>query len=630
MFSRPSAAVLLFLLTVGCARQPAVPAVEKMAVLRFENLGPDPSADWMGRAFAEVLTSELSGVPDLNLVPSSRLHTYSATLGTRPAAAPGISAERSLALAAGATRIVYGNYDAEGGRVRVHLTIEDPGTGRMLQVLFATAPDVYAAASSLAQKISPGARPYSTRNTVALKAYSIALESDGPQAMSELEEAIAADPNFPRPYELLAQLKVQHQDPAGAAALLQAAIARGPALPTDGKARIEFELANLRGDAAGRLQALTALTAATPGDASAWRSLGDSLIMAHRYRNSVEAYRKAVDLDPEDVTAWNQLGYASAYAGDLNAGIDALRRYQALRPADPNPIDSMGDLNLMAGKLREAEQLYLEAEKKNPAMLNHADLFKAAMARLMTGDIRGADGLAQQYAQARAAAKDPQVPMFDAEWLWLSGRRRQACRMMETLAQSAAQPLATRASNELALWYLMLGDREAATRAAGYAQPPAAAAVPRFLLAPAAPPAEWLQRAAELVPNPSAAAVRDTMASTALLLAKEFAAASPVLERLYNGAAGGSEPTVPVALAWTWIETGRAADAAALLRANPIPPVAGPGPLLSLYFPRYLYLRAKTAASPEQARENYRLFLQLSGPDPLVWGEEQQAQAALR
>jgi Flp pilus assembly protein TadD len=629
VFSRPLAAVLLFLLTIGCARRPADPAVEKMAVLRFENLGSDFSADWMGRAFAEVLSAELSEAPDLNLIPPTRLHSYSAAWGARPASVPGVSAERSLALAAGATRIVYGNYDADGGRVRVHLTIEDPRTGRMQRVLSATAPDLYSAASTLANRISPGARPYSTQNIAALKAYSIALESDASQAMSELEEAIAADPNFPRPYELLAQFKVQRQDRDGAAALLQSAIARG-VLPAAGKARIEFELANLRGDATGRLKALTALTGAMPRDAGAWHSLGDALLMGHQYNKAVEAYRKAVDLDPEDITAWNQLGYASAYAGDLNAGMNALRRYQALRPADPNPLDSMGDLNLMAGKLREAEQFYLDAAKKNAAVLNHADLFKAAMARLMTGDIPGADGLARQYAQARAAAKDPQIPLFDAEWLWLTGRRREACRSMETLAQSAGQPLATRANNEAALWYLMLGDRDAAARAAGRVQPPGAAAVPRFLLAPAAPPDEWLRRADALVPNPAASGVRDTITATALLLAKDFAAASPILQRLYEGPAGGSDPAGPVALAWTWMETGRAADAAPLLRSNPIPPVAGPSPFLSLYFPRYLFLRAKIAGSPEQARENYRLFLQLSGPDPLLWGEEQQAQAALR
>ena len=58
--------------------------------------------------------------------------------------------------------------------------------------------------------------------------------------------------------------------------------------------------------------------------------------------------------------------------------------------------------------------------------------------------------------------------------------------------------------------------------------------------------------------------------------------------------------------------------------------LAGPGPLVSLYFPRIYYLRALEAerdGKPEVARANYRLFLTLSGSDPLIWGEETKAQA---
>jgi hypothetical protein len=46
------------------------------------------------------------------------------------------------------------------------------------------------------------------------------------------------------------------------------------------------------------------------------------------------------------------------------------------------------------------------------------------------------------------------------------------------------------------------------------------------------------------------------------------------------------------------------------------------------YFPRIYYLRgllAEKEGKPDEARANYRLFRQLSGPDPLIWGEEQRA-----
>jgi len=48
----------------------------------------------------------------------------------------------------------------------------------------------------------------------------------------------------------------------------------------------------------------------------------------------------------------------------------------------------------------------------------------------------------------------------------------------------------------------------------------------------------------------------------------------------------------------------------------------------AFYFPRLYYLRglaAEKSGKPREASEAYHLFLQLSGPDPLAWGEEAKA-----
>ena len=101
----------------ACSGQPARPAVERIAVLRFENLGEDSSVDWMGRAFPEIIAGELAGMADLYAIPSARLHSLDGALGPRAAAAPGISGERNLALAAGANRIGYGEYRVRNGKL---------------------------------------------------------------------------------------------------------------------------------------------------------------------------------------------------------------------------------------------------------------------------------------------------------------------------------------------------------------------------------------------------------------------------------------------------------------------------------------------------------------------------------
>ena len=636
------------LLLAACTRQPPAPRIERIAILRFENLGSGVSDDWMGRAFSEIVTAELAGAAGVYAIPSSRLHGLDRVLGPRPVSVPGISAERSLALASGATRFGYGEYSVREGRLSARLTIEDPRTGKMTKLVsagpsgHAGAGDVFAVASELARQVSSRVAPYGTNSVPALKAYVAAKESDTAAATAQnLEQAIAADPSFGPPYRMLAQLKTQQQDRAAAEALLGQALARAGAMPPAERARLQVEAANLRGDFAASKNALTTLVGLEPNDPAAWSSLAESCMNHRQYQQAVLSYRKLLEVEPEDVNAMNQLGYAAAYAGSFDTALEALRRYQALRPAEANPLDSQGDVNLLTGRLHEAENLYLQATRKDPNFESGGDLWKAAMARLMSGDAAGADTLAQQYMQAREAAKDPVLEYRKAEWSWVAGRRKSAWQGLETFARGAEDgPLrefASRAYSQLAVWSLVMGDRAAAAplaqKGALLAGPSTAGAamVARFLAQPPASSPEWSVRAERLFPNVSEDPVKDFALAYALLLGQQFQPASLLLKQLYDGANPSADPGLPVMLAWTLLESGRAADAAPLLRLNPIPSSSGVSLFAPFYFPRIYYLRgllAEKEGKPDEARANYRLFRQLSGPDPLIWGEEQRASRA--
>jgi len=622
---RASLAAFTFFLFAACTRQPAR-SVERIAILRFENLSSDVSVDWIGRACSEVITAELESAPGIYAIPSGRLHGLDITLGRRPLTAPGVSAERSRALAVGATRVGYGEYWVRQGRLQARLVLENVRDGRM-STLAASAPagDVVAAASELARQISSRARPYATRNPQAVKAYVDLLESRSGSGVEALQQALASDPDFGPAYRELAQIKALQQDRAGAIALLDQALARGSAVGPAERARIEFEAAGFRSDSAGRQKALADLANAVPSDPVTWRELGALAMMRRDSAQSVDAYRRSLSIEPDDSETWNQLGYAAAYNGDLTAATNALRRYQALAPG-PNPLDSLGDVNLLAGRLREAEAFYLESATKSPDFYGGLDFLKAAMARLMTGDTAGTDGLAGQYFQARAAAHDPLLEYRKAQWSWISGRRKAGYQDMATLAhESESGQLregASLAYAQLAIWSMLLDKRDAAvemSRKAAAMLTPASAPwvlLAIFLAQPPAAPAEWTARAERVAPNPVLAPIRNLGLAAALLLGKEYQAAIPVLQELIDNGNPAADEGVPVMLAWAYLETGRVQDAAPLLRFNPLLPTTGLGPLTALYFPRIFYLRSVTAqkqGKPDEARENLRMFQQLSG-----------------
>ncbi|MCX6630957.1 MAG: hypothetical protein NTW28_25360, partial [Candidatus Solibacter sp.] len=430
-----------------------------MAVLRLENLSGDPSLDWAGRALSEIVVGGLSGDGQLRVIPSANIHALDRVLGVLPISAPGISAESSQAMAAGATLLAYGDFTVRNGRLEARLTIEDARTIKATKVISVSSPagDVLGAGAALARQISSRAVPYGTRKPQALEAYVRALESGDVTVMEVgLAVAIAADADFVPPYRLLAQIKAQRQDRTGAVATLDQALARGNAIAEPERARLELESAELTGNPDARQNALSKLVRLDSRDSGAWRALADSLMNRHQYPQAQQAYRKASELEPEDILLLNSMGYAAGQAGDLDGAVIALRRYAALRPNEANPLDSMGDVHLVAGRLADAENFYLEAAKRDPNFQNNGPLSKAALARLLTGDPSGANNLAERYLAARLAAKDPIVEYRRAQWTWISGRRKAAAQQMGAFAL-ASEPgplrdIASRAYAELAIW----------------------------------------------------------------------------------------------------------------------------------------------------------------------------------
>jgi Tfp pilus assembly protein PilF len=626
-----AAVAAALLCAAGCSRS-AKPEPQRLAILRFENLSADSTADWMGRALAEILTAELSASPGISSILAAQFHAFDRTFGARPISLPGISAERADAMAAGANRVGYGEYLVRGGRLSARLSIEDARAGKMTQVILAAtaADNVLGAATDLARQISSQITPYGTRNLECIQLYAQAMEAGNFSASSAaLNRAIAADPNFGPAYRLLAEIDAQHGDRAGALEVVNQAAARGNAIAPIESARIAVVAAELHGDSAARQAGLKALVKLEPGNAATWQTLAQLALSRHDYKQSADSYRHAIELQPENATLLNDLGYAAAYGGDFDAGLAALRRYQQMRPSDANALDSLGDINLLAGRLREAETFYLQANQKNPEVLPTgagSDLFKATMARAMTGDIAGADDLHKKFIESRTTAKDPNTPFRELEWLWLTGRRKQAYTQMQALAgnfeHGSQQPAAAHAYAELALWSLMSGNRAAAAEMAQKAvtlATQATAAPPfisRFLAQPSASAEEWKARTERFIPNAAQSAGRDQMLAYALLLDGKASAADAPLQRIYDISGIAAGEGLPVLLAWTRLANGDAATAAQLLRLYPVPPGSGVSTFMPLYFPKIFELRSEVAAKAgktDEAKQDMDLFRRLSG-----------------
>jgi len=556
-----------------------------MAVLPMENLTSEPSLDWMERAVAAVVASVVSGSESLHAI---RADTRRDAANVR------------------ATQILHGYFVRAGGALRVTAHLEDLRTGRTTRVLTASAPasGALALGQSLASQITSKPGSFSTTNQDALRLYA---ESLGPAATTEmLEKALTADPNFSDARWLLAQSRLARGD---AATALQLALEKRSA-----DARLEALTARIQGDRTALAAAQQKVAHLYPADSEAAGRAGDALIAVRRIPEAVEWYRKATALEPTLALMWNARAYAHAYAGDQEAARASLSEYGKLDPAGANPSDSLGEILFYFGRFDEAEKAFLAAHAKDPRFLGGATLAKAAESALMRGASDDASKLALRFVEARRAAGDPAIGLWQAQWDHLTGRRPQAIeRVLQFAAGNEKTPdVAASGWIQAAVWKLLAGDRagaaDAAVRAsaqAGSGNTRQLAAACRFLSQPPATAAEWSRRAQ--------AESRPALAYALLLNGHYRESIAPMQEMLAQ-AHPNSNGLVKLVLAWALVESGRHAEAQPLLATHPLPSNGGWDAFYSLVFPRCFLLRAQVleksgdAAGAARQRELFNKY----------------------
>ncbi len=591
-------ALLPLLLAVSCSRQEDH-GIRTIAILPFENLAGTPDLAWMSRGFSEAVRLQLAG--------TSRFQPLStAALRDAPSS--------------GATRILHGYLSAVSGRLRVQADVENTATHRMVETVAVTGPlaeGMLPLARAVAHKIDASARELPTRNAEAFRAYIAALDAQDPRAAGqEFERAVALDPGFGAAYVAWAQALASRGDRAGATRVITAARNQAARFPELERNRLGLLAAALSGDRAAERQALVGLTLTDPGDAGVYRMLGEIDTAAHSYAAAGKWYEQALQRNPDDIALLNQLGYVRAWAGDADGAVQALSRYRELRPGEANPLDSLGDAHYFLGRFAEAASFYEQASARDPSFLEGGELYKAAWARLMQGDLKRADDCFAGFLKARRNAGSS-VVYRQAQWEYLTGRRAQAVSQLSQFAQAAPPPAASAAWLQLAVWSLETGDRARAGQYAGKASGSSPVAVLCGLLSgPAAAAPQWNARVERLFPQPAPAGVRRLALAYALLLSKDFNAALEPLEQLY-AASVPSSPDWPAApLAWALVETGRFEHVPELLRLNPPPDPKREDLFLSLSFPRVFYLRAALAEKKgrhEEAARYRALFLKYQG-----------------
>lgn len=541
--------------------------MERLAILPFENLTPDPSLDWAGLALARILAEELTA--STNLLPFTADTMASARLSN-------------------AVRAVQGYYTSDRGRLVFRAVVRGLASSRNEKWLESSpgGDTVVGAATEFAKQIEKRTRPFGTQNTAAVRAWGEALATADPARKAGLlEKAIAADPAFGGAYTELAQSYMAAGDQGRALDVVKRARERLSVFTDVDRARMELLDATLTNNADQRRNALVALSRLISTDPQTARTLADAELAARHIGAAVEMYRNAVALDSDNAALLNLLGYAEAYDGNVDRARAALERYRALDPKGINPLDSLGEVHFICGKFAEAEKYFVEAANLQPGPATAVQLLKAAQARYLAGDTAGADALEARAGQSGGGGANLLVAIRRAQWLYVTGRRDQAVAAAEKVAGAQGSEPAAYAAMQLAVWKLDSGDRERAKQlaasAATSARSPGIQRTAALIGAMAGGPLTGFDSAAAL-----------TAQAYAALFSKDLVNAARLFQELLAKTSPASDGEIRTMLAVALNGTGKQSDARALLIRYFIPIGSTEDALFaSQAFPHFIELR---------------------------------------
>ncbi len=205
-----------------------------IAVLYFQNNTGSPQLDWLRTGLTDMVVTDLSQSPDMEVLSTDRLFQIMSSLKRQNDAVISFDTVREVARLAGVRHVLVGNYVKSGETIRINITLQEAETGRIVTAdhleaageanLFPTVDDLTrrlqthlagTVAKPTALVAAPGAasdpssstsglyRDLSEVTTSSIDAYrayaqGVALLESGRPRDAEplLLQAIAVDPNF--------------------------------------------------------------------------------------------------------------------------------------------------------------------------------------------------------------------------------------------------------------------------------------------------------------------------------------------------------------------------------------------------------------------------------------------------
>ncbi len=127
-----AAAALLLMPSGGDVRRTADLSKPSVAVMYFDNVTGDPALDWLHTGLADMLVTDLSQSPRLEVVGTDRLYQILKEMNRLDERVTSLDVVQQVAQKAGAEIVLLGSFMKAGESIRINLRVQEAASGRIL------------------------------------------------------------------------------------------------------------------------------------------------------------------------------------------------------------------------------------------------------------------------------------------------------------------------------------------------------------------------------------------------------------------------------------------------------------------------------------------------------------------
>jgi tetratricopeptide (TPR) repeat protein/predicted Ser/Thr protein kinase len=378
----------------GAAQKPSV------AVLYFENNTGNQQLDWLRTGLTDMLVTDLSQSPDVEVLPTDRLVQILTDMRRQDDKQISFDTVQEIAKRAGVKQVVLGSYVKAGDTIRINLKLQDAASGRLVTSERAEAlgeSNLFPSVDDLTRRIKakfalPGGdagkpllsaptamttttgtsidRDLKDVTTSSLEAYRYYAEGINlherareTEAIVALEKAIAIDPDFAMALAKLAVVENNQFHPDKAEEYGKRALARIDRLTPRERYYVEGWYYSRTPDTIMRgIEAYKKAVELYPDHASAMHNLALDYTRLGRYRDAIPLYEDLLRRGVPITIASMNLADAYQATGEPERALHVVSQFLEKNPDNARAHRNLGSLLRARGKYDEAMAEFAKSE----------------------------------------------------------------------------------------------------------------------------------------------------------------------------------------------------------------------------------------------------------------------------